>query len=233
MPKDTDPTIRYRHPGTSEATVFAIPCSSGIEFGRAPGPGGVLLDPDDQTISSSAGRVGQAGNGWQLSNTSSYATLRVESRRGVRYVHPGEQIGIQDGDVVVVPAAHREHRLEVTVPPVASAPVRPAGGTRPIVDHIPRLSAERRQAVAALVAGWFLTDRFDRVPLSSSTIAALLSTPEHQVTQKAVNHKLQRVREQLGDALGMPVESRHMLADLVLQYRLVDADDVMALPGLA
>jgi hypothetical protein len=227
---DRAATVRYRRPGTSAEETVTLDEGEELVFGRAPVPAGIVLDADDLTISSRAGQLLHIEGVWLLANMSSYATLRLAGNKGFRYVHPGDRIAVADGDVVIVPADRHDHRLTVSIPSTP-APT-PGGQTRPVGVVMAPLSQERRAAVAALVAGWFLTDRFDPVPLTSAEIADLLSSPHKRVTQKAVNNKLQRVRDVLSEAIGVPIDTRHMLADLVIQHRLVDIEDVRALPGL-
>ncbi len=225
--------VAYRRPGSVGVTELTVSPESGLPFGRAPGENGLLLDPEDNTLSSNAGRLLLLDGVLVVANTSTFATIRVEGFHGFRYVHPGERAQVARGDAVVVPTDRHEHRIEILEAGRPPSVAEGSGGTIPVIDVVSPLTGERRVAVAALVAGWFLPSQFDPAPLSTADIARLMSTTQRRVTTKAVNHKLQRVRDALSDDLGVPIDSRAMLADLVLQHRLVTLEDVRALPGLA
>ncbi|MBV9256300.1 MAG: hypothetical protein JO054_18850 [Actinobacteria bacterium] len=206
-------------------------------FGRNPKPEGLVLDPQDLTLSATAGEIRWMDGDWILRNTSSHARLRLDGSRGVRDVVPGEAISLEFEDAVIVPTRAFNHQLKTHLPRGARAV--PGGSTMTIGDIEIEFSEPQLRAVAALVVGWFVPARYDPVPLPASEIQRLLSLAGEDVTKTGVYKRLDkaraevaRVRGDLTDGFGAAV-SLPVLAQTVVKYGIVTQEMIQDFFGLA
>jgi hypothetical protein len=231
MSSDAGAWVRYHRAGGAADRRIELDPERPLSFGRRPGAEGLVLDPDDLSVSSIAGVLRAEGSAWVLENRSRFATLQLVRLGGVRFLPPGgsEEV-VHDGDTIVVPSRSFEHRLEAHLPRAdAQAALDEASGTIRVDNATLSLNPGDREAVVALVAGWFVPERYDPTPLSPADIARLLSTPERPVTRKAVNNRLERARAAMSAVEGRAVESSAELAALVLKRGLVTRDAVLRL----
>ena len=84
--------------------------------GRDPGNDGVVLSPEDMTISAKALELSVKENGLLVSNSSSYSNINVEHNRGVtRHLHPKEELLVDSSITVIVEGEVFTHKIEVEI----------------------------------------------------------------------------------------------------------------------
>lgn len=208
-----------------------VSCSLGevTEIGRSPSDGGIRLTPEDQSISGTAFVVERRDRQVLIRNTSSYAQLDVHHEQGVRFLFPGEELVTAASVVVVVPGSVYTHTINIQVTGGVREP-GPATGTTPLLREF-AVPPERKRALVGLCAARFFPDRLGAALLSASDIAALLTAAGEPVTAKAVNNKLQRLRTDVAQKLGLYLDRREDLADWAIRQGHVTRSDVERLLG--
>lgn len=168
-----------------------------VRFGRHHQPGVVgLSEPSDTSLSSDQGEIAWEGNALVLTNRSTKVALWVEYRDLVLHVHvpPGGRHVFSDHAVVIAPG---ERWISVELPRSSAHPV--PGGTDTVLTTY-ALSAEQREALAALLCGYLR--RFpdhDPKPLQPAQAARLLAEP---TTEAAIRRRLDRVKAMVETATG-------------------------------
>ena len=220
--------MRYRPP--ADGTEVCLESVNEIVVGRDPGPDGLALLPFDETISAQALRISQYPDGIRIENTSSFAGVEVLLEQGSRWLPPGDATTTPSPSTAVLVGDIYRH--EVVLIPLETAPARVPTGTRPRGNElsssggtIPCASCSLRRAVS---------DRFGTDLLTAPEIAKRISREADapEVSSKAVNLKLQRLREDIERRFGVPLETREDLAEWAVRNGLVNRHDVDVHMGL-
>lgn len=215
-------SISYRSPDQHE-TIFEL--ADEVKIGRAPGIGGVILTPEDQSISGTSVIVERRRTQVVIRNTSSFAQIDVHQEQGVRFLFPGEELVTTSNVVIAIPGRVYTHHVNVDV--VGAVPAaKPATGTAPLLGEGFAVPEERRSTLVALCAARFFPDRLGSALLTSTDIARLLTSAGEPVTAKAVNNKLQRLRNDIAIRLDVYLDSREDLADWAIRQGHVTRSDV-------
>ena len=222
--------VRYRPP--ADGTEVCLESVNEIVVGRDPGPDGLALLPFDETISAQALRISQYPDGIRIENTSSFAGVEVLLEQGSRWLPPGDATTTPSPSTAVLVGDIYRH--EVVLIPLETAPARVPTGTRPSLVTSYQVPEERFPALVALCAARFYPDRFGTDLLTAPEIAKRISRQADapEVSSKAVNLKLQRLREDIERRFGVPLETREDLAEWAVRNGLVNRHDVDAHMGL-
>ena len=220
-------SISYRSPDRNESIVELADV---IEIGRNPGRNGLVLTPEDQSISATSVVVERRDTQILIRNTSSFAQLDVHHEQGVRFLFPGEELVTTSNVVIAVPGSVFTHHINVDITEVITESVSPTG-TIPLAHATFSVPDERLPSLIGLCAARFFPDRLGSALLSASEIARLLTTAETSVTPKAVNNKLQRLRTDIADRLGVYLDTREDLADWAIRQGHVTRSDVERILG--
>jgi hypothetical protein len=219
--------IEVRHVDPATHTEIVKRFAESLRIGRDPGVEGFIMAPLDLTVSSRALLLESVPSGIQLTNTSSFSECEIFLETGTRIVFPGESVVLRESCTVVVPGEVFSYRVELTL---ESKTVLDSGnetGTRRIVERI-EIHPERWPVAVCICAHRFFPDRFGSVLPNANDISHLLAKVGIEVTPKAVNNKLQRLREDLSDRHGQFLESRHELVDFLVRQRIVSRADVIS-----
>lgn len=215
-------SISYRSPDQHE-TILEV--ADEARIGRAPGDGGVTLTPEDQAISGTSVIVQRRNTQVVIRNTSSFAQLDVHQEQGVRFLFPGEELATTSNVVIAIPGSVYTHHVNVDVDG-AIPDVAPATGTTPLLSAVFAVPEERRGALVALCAARFFPERLGSALLTATDIARLLTMAGEPVTAKAVNNKLQRLRNDIALRLNVYLDTREDLADWAIRQGHVSRSDV-------
>jgi hypothetical protein len=197
---------------------------SGLTIGREPGPEGLVVDADDQTISSTALKVTSGPGGVRIENCSSFATLEITNERGLRLLFPGESLLVAGNATVALAGETYTHKFDIHQVTQDLEVVAPTG-TRQLAGSDVVISGERRLVLSAMCLARFFPERFGAALLSARDISNLLARSGIRVTPRAVNNKIQRVREQLSSRNGVYLDTREDLADFVIRRGLITVED--------
>lgn len=222
-------SVRYRPPADGSEICFESVHE--IVIGRDPGSDGLALLPFDETISARAVRVSQYPDGIRIENTSSFAGVEVLLEQGSRWLPPGDATTTPSPSTAVL--VGEIYRHEIVLIPLETAPARVPTGTRPSLVTSYQVPEERFPALVALCASRFYPDRYGTDLLSAPEIAKRIShgADAPEVSSKAVNLKLQRLREDIERRFGVPLETREDLAEWAVRNGLVTRHDVDAQMG--
>ena len=215
----------YRSPDGQE---YACEVTRDLAIGRSPAEGGVVLTPEDRAISGTALVVAVREGHVVVRNASSFAQLDVQHQQGTRFLFPGEELAVRADVIVTIPGTVYSHVVHVQVEGAEDVNDPPTG-TTPLVDEAFEVPAERRSALAGLCAARFFPDRFGSALLTATAIANLMTAAGEPVTAKAVNNKLQRLRTDIADKLGVYLDTREDLADWAIRQGHVSRGAVEAL----
>lgn len=197
--------------------------------GRNPGEQGLKLTPEDSAISAKAAEISVTANGITIRNTSSYAQIDVHHETGTRYLFPGEALETRSDTRVVIPGSVYSHQIWVEVSVVAEQPQHAASTTTRVGPEEFSIANERLPALIGLCAARFFPERLGSGLLTATKIAEVLNQNGHHVTAKAVNNKLQRIREDAADRFGVYLDSREELADWAIKNGYVTRSHVVGL----
>ena len=189
---------------------------SEVFIGRDPSDPGLALTPVDETISRNAAHLVVEKSRLKVTNTSSFAEIEVQHERGSRLLFPGEALETSGRVELVIRGEIFSHRIELAPSVNAAEPESPTG-TRRLASMKYDVPAERRLSLIALCAARFEPDRFGSDLLSAKAISDLLTARGESVSPKAVNNKLQRIRDDVAHTLGVYLESREDLADWAIR----------------
>ena len=199
-----------------------------LAIGRSPAEGGVVLTPEDRAISGTALVVQVRQGHVAVRNASTFAQLDVKHQQGTRFLFPGEELTVRTDVVVTIPGTVYSHVVHVQVQGAQDASDPPTG-TTPLVAEAFEVPSERRSALAGLCAARFFPDRFGSALLTATDIAKLMTAAGEPATAKAVNNKLQRLRTDIADKLGVYLDTREDLADWAIRQGHVSRSAVEAL----
>ena len=215
----------YRSPDGQE---YACEVTRDLAIGRSPAEGGVVLTPEDRAISGTALVVQVRQGHVAVRNASTFAQLDVKHQQGTRFLFPGEELTVRTDVVVTIPGTVYSHVVHVQVQGAQDASDPPTG-TTPLVAEAFEVPSERRSALAGLCAARFFPDRFGSALLTATDIAKLMTAAGEPATAKAVNNKLQRLRTDIADKLGVYLDTREDLADWAIRQGHVSRSAVEAL----
>jgi len=215
--------LTYVHPLTSASS--QVEFENEIVIGRSPGIEGFSLETDDVTISSRATILRCTPLGLQITNSSTYSEIEVFVEVGVRLVFPGESVVTIESCQILITGQQNRFRLEVEVLEFQSIPTVAISGTQRLIDEV-RVAPERWPVAVALCASRFYPDRFGVQIMSANEISIFLKHRGLEVTPKAVNHKIQRLREDIEEKSAVPLNNREDLVEFLVRNKVVSRDDV-------
>ncbi len=214
--------VSYRDP-TGSVQVRGVDTS--VSIGRDPARSDLLLTPPDPSISGVAVVIAIRDEHVVVRNTSTYAQVDVMHEFGTRFLFPGEELATSESLSVAVPSSTFRHVIQVEVEDAKSDVTGPTG-TSPLMGSAFVVPPERHLSLVGLCAARFRPDRFGSALLSASEIAMLISKGGDTLTAKAVNNKLQRLRDDVAERLGLYLETREDLADWAIRNGYVTRSDV-------
>lgn len=214
--------VSYKSPDGKE---FDLQVNELVTVGRDPTKAKIVLSPMEDSISGIAVQITVRRNSVVIANTSSYAQIDVLHEQGTRFLFPNEELSTTSSVVVVVPGAIYRHQIQVNLSGL-DAPAKDTALTTPLNQESFTVPDERRPALVALCASRFYPDRYGAALLSATEIAKLLSTSEVRTSAKAVNNKLQRLRNDIAARLGIYLDTRDDLADWAIRNGHVTRSDV-------
>jgi hypothetical protein len=220
--------LSYVHPLTSMSS--QVEFQNEIVIGRSPGNEGLSFETDDATISSRAIILRCTPLGLQIINSSTYSEIEVFVEVGVRLVFPGESVVTSESCQILITGQQYRFRLEVEVLEIQSTSPVAASGTQRLIEEV-RIAPERWLVAVALCASKFYPDRFGVQTMSASEISIFLKQRGLQVTPKAINHKIQRLREDIEERSAIPLNNREDLVEFLVRNKVVSRDDVKELFG--
>ena len=202
-----------------------------VVAGRNPGDGGIVLSPEDGSVSSRAVEIFPTSEGVGIKNLSTYAQIDVYHDSGTRFLFPGETLETTSDVRVLIPGNVYSHQIDVKVESKKNKAKPTSKSTSRLVPADLTIPQERFPALVCLCLARFFPDRFGISLLSAAKIAELLSSPTELMTAKAVNHKLQRIREDIADRAEVYLDSREDLADWVIRNGYVSRSDAEGFLG--
>lgn len=223
--------------GDDQQPVAAVHAESGnrqlfatteVAVGRAPGGDGIVVGAEDQSVSARAITAYCAAGKVRLQNTSTYASIEISSSGGLRLLFPGESISVDTEIVARIPGRIESYPIRIA-PTDQPESNQPKTGTRPLFDREPAIAEERHQVLTALCLPKFFPERFGSALLSARQVSRILEPHGVEVTPKAVNNKLQRLREQVADRHGVYLDTRADLADYAIRQGLVTLSDAQSM----
>jgi len=215
--------VSYESPdGTATETKDV---SDPLLIGRSPGGDGIRLFPEDLTISSKAIQLETMDNLLVVKNTSTYAQVDVQGDMGIRYLFPGEELRTGDSVVIILSGETYTHTIKVTVEG-GQKNHQSDGNTISLMPTDLQIPEERFATMVALCASKFFPDRYGTALLNASEIAKALNRLGHNVSSKAVNHKIQRTKDELSTSTGSFLDTRDDLAEFLVRNSLITREDV-------
>lgn len=190
--------------------------SGPISFGRDPINEGVALTPEDQTISSNAFELSTSNNRLVIKNTSSYSQITVQHDMGIRFLDPGEELRTTSSSIISVSGQIYSHTISVNIDGVQETKAASGETINPRPTEI-RIADERMPTITAMCASRFFPERYGSKLISASTIAKALSKSGPKVTARAVNHKIQRTKDELSADHDLFLETREDLVDFLIR----------------
>jgi hypothetical protein len=219
--------VTYRDPTGS---VTALEVANSLTIGRDPQRASLVLTPSDPAVSGVAVVLAVRDAHVVVMNTSTYAQLDVLHEQGTRFLFPGEELATTSSVSISVPGSIYVHVVNVEV---TGAPARAESptGTKPLMSDPFSIPAERYLTLVGLCTARFRPERFGVALLTATQIAELISKSGDPVTPKAVNNKLQRLRDDIAARLGIYLDTRDDLADWAIRNGYVSRSDVDELLG--
>jgi hypothetical protein len=222
-------SLRHCDPVSKHSSIRYF--TDAVIVGRDPGDVGFVIGSGDPTVSSRAFTLIPSESGVQLSNTSTFSECEVFLQTGTRLVFPGESVIVQESCEIMVPGEIYNYRIELSIAEISYASKLAATGTQRIVEQI-YIHQERWPVAVSVCAHRFFPDRFGSVSPNANEVSRLLRKVGIEVTPKAVNNKLQRLREDLSERSGLVLETREELVDFLIRQRAVSRSDVEEVLGL-
>lgn len=216
---------------TTPAGTITRSVATSLVIGRHPGRGGVVIGPDDFTISAKTLRVALQGRSTVVENLSTHAAIEIHGTGGVRLLEPLEELRLTSDTRIVVRGSVFQFPIDITGVRRPPRPRRPrsASPTLRFLEGQRKIADTRQLALVALCLPHFDPRRWPGGLLTSPQIAEQLRLAGVEVTPKEVNNKLARLRDQLGRDHGINLGSRDELAALAIRYGMVTMNDVEAL----
>jgi hypothetical protein len=207
------------------AGVTEVQLEKGISIGRSPTKGGLQIAQNDEYVSANAVSVQRKKNGVEIRNTSSHAQIEIHHLSGVRFVFPGEGFIITQSSRINIPSRDFTYVVEIQIEGLEISESAPTHTKRLVPEDL-EISHERLPALAGLCASYLFPQLFGSSPLKASDISVYLAKKGMKLTPKAINHKIQRTREQVEEFTGSYVDDREGLALFLIKNRIITADDV-------
>jgi hypothetical protein len=212
--------VEWGHTGFEERTL-----DKRLSIGRAPKEGGLGIASQDEFVSANAVLLVRKVTGVEIQNTSTHSQIEVHHLSGVRYLFPGESLTVNLSSKVVIPSKDFNYSIEVIIDgDVAGAAV--GSHTRRLIPEDLVIAQERIPALAGLCANYLFPQHFGSAPLKASEISAYLAKRGLVATPKAINHKIQRTREQVEEYTGTYLDDREGLAVFLIKNQIITADHV-------
>ena len=227
-----------RKPATKLTVVITTPAgtitrsvATSLVIGRHPGRGGIVIGPDDLTISAKALRVALQGRSTVVENLSTHAAIEIHGTGAVRLLEPLEELRLTSDTRIVVRGSAYQFPIDITGVrrPPSPRRARSASPTLRFLQGQRRIADTRQQALVALCLPRFDPRRWPGGPLTSPQIAEQLRMAGIPVTPKEIDNKLARLRDQIGKDHGIHIGSRDELAELAIRHGMVTMNDIEAL----
>lgn len=199
--------------------------SEPLILGRSPGDEGIILLPEDPTISSKAIRLETNDGILIVKNTSTYSELDIQHDKGIRFLFPGEELRTASSVVIVLRGQTYTHTINVTLEGSQQTKTSD-GNTISLMPSDLQIPEERFPTMVALCASKFFPDRYGTALLNASEIAKALNRLGHNVSSKAINHKIQRTKDELSTSTGSFLDTRDDLAEFLVRNSLITREDV-------
>lgn len=215
------------HADSGDRDLFA---STEILVGRDPGGSGLVVGAEDQSVSARALTAYYAAGEVRIRNSSTYAPIEITSMGGLRLLFPGESISVDAEVVARIPGRTQSHPIRIS-PTLRTGSKQPKTGTQPLLEGEPTIAEERHRVLTALCLPKFFPERFGSALLNARQISQVLEPLGVRVSPKAVNNKLQRLREQVAERHGVYLDTREDLAEYAIRQGLVTLTDARQLMG--
>jgi hypothetical protein len=212
--------VVWGHPESQERVL-----EKEVSIGREPRRGGLKIAPSDEFVSANAVQLRRKSTGVEIQNTSSHAQIEIHHSNGVRYLFPKESLTITQSSKIVIPSRDLSYSVEILIEGL-DLEVGIGTHTRRLLPDDLVIAHERLPALAGLCANYLFPQHFGYAPLKASEISAYLKKKGLVVTPKAINHKIQRTREQVEEYTGNFIDDREGLAQFLIKNQFVTADDV-------
>ena len=223
--KTSEKSCTVSHTPWKSNTPIVVRLKSELWIGRDPNKPRLQLGTNDQFISANAARLTMRDTGIEIQNTSSHSQMELHHSTGVRVLFPRESLTIITSSRLVIPSQEINYAILLELAGFEDgSPI--SSQTMKLVPDDLRIAEERIPALAGLCASFLFPHHFGTSPLKASQIADLLSARGSVITAKAVNHKIQRTREQLEALTGTYIDDREGLAQFLIRHRYITADDV-------
>lgn len=196
-----------------------------MSIGRNPKANGFQVASNDEFVSANAVQLLRKARGVEIANTSSHAQIEIHHSSGVRHLFSGESLTVTQSSKIVIPSKELTYSIEVLIEGVLDEIDRSTQTRRLLPDDL-EIAEERIPALAGLCATYLFPQHFGTAPLKASEIAGYLSKKGMVVTPKAVNHKIQRTREQVEEYTGNYLDDREGLAQFLIKNQIITADHV-------
>jgi len=218
--------IRHDDPATGNTSHNQL--KDVVYLGRDPGPNGLHVGSNDQTVSSRAVTLTRTESGLLIHNSSSFSECEISLQTGLRIIFPGESIVLQQSCELRIPGEIYSYRVKITIDGESFKMEAGETGTRRIVESV-EIHPERWPVAVCLCSHRFFPERFGTTAPNATEIVKMLDKLGVTVTPKAVNHKIQRLREDLGERNGQFLDTRDDLVDFLVRQRAVTRSDVQTL----
>lgn len=206
-------------------TPVSVSLKRDLWIGRDPNKPKFQIGSEDQFISANAVHLTLRENGVEVQNTSSHSQMEVHHTNGVRILFPRESLTVVTSSKLLIPSRDINYSVHLELSDFFDQPIV-STQTKRLVPEDLHLADERVPALAGLCASFLFPQQFGTAPLKASQIAELLSAKGYQITPKAVNHKIQRTREQVMAHTGSYIDDREGLAQFLIRNRYITSDDV-------
>jgi len=219
--------VSYKSPDGEELSEVL---KSEIAVGRDADRSDIVLTPLDNSISGVAVMIERDEDRVVLTNTSSFAQLDVLHEQGTRFLFPNEKLTVTSSVSISIPGSIFTHTVEVEVEGATEVSTSPSTTTPLQPEHF-EVPEERKDTLILLCAPRFYPERFGSALLSAADIAKIITRSGEAVTAKAINNKLQRLRNDIAEKLHVYLDSREDLADWAIRNGHVTRSDVDTLLG--
>jgi hypothetical protein len=151
--------------------------------------------------------------------------LEVHHTSGVRILFPRESLTIVTSTKLLIPSRDLNYSISLELVGFDNH-ITASAQTKRLLPEDLHIAEERKPALAGLCASLLFPHQFGTAPLKATRIADLLSSKGHEITPKAVNHKIQRTREQVEAHTGTYLDDREGLAQFLIRNRYITSEDV-------